>query len=427
MLLDKITSRATKLSSLFLLIIVFFIPIWIKIALLFIPLLLLSWLFERKWQILVIEIKRNRFAQLLILFWILHLVGVLYSTNWKYGLNDVQQKLSFVFFPIFLLTAYTYDKLTTSKILKIFLVGSVISGLVCISNALYHSISITSKQLIFNPIPFDAEYENYFKYTRFSFLYHPSYLAMFFTFSIAILFKFIKERKNDVFYVLLFSFGIIFFSILILFLSPRAGIVALFSTIIIGLIWLLTDRIKWVLRAGFIGIFGVLAFILFLSINKDSSFVKKMNEEIFYNLNPRKSQFSHNYDMRFYLWQCIPDVMSKNLVFGYGTGDFHVALNEQYDKHNLVSAAQNEYNAHNQFFECLVGLGLVGFVVMLMLILYPMYFLLKKDTDFIKILFFVIISINFLAESMLSRIAGILFFALFYCLFFCFKQKKIDN
>jgi len=163
---------------------------------------------------------------------------------------------------------------------------------------------------------------------------------------------------------------------------------------------------------------------LFFTLNKQSSFLKRMNEEIFYNLNPKKSQFNNFYDTRYYLWQCIPDVMDKSWIFGKGTGDSQIALNQGFIKINLVEQARNNYNAHNQFLESLVSLGLVGLVLMLTLIFYPIYYLLKKGEAFLPILFLAIISINFMLESMLSRIVGILFFALFYGLFFCFKKSE---
>lgn len=407
--------------------IVFFIPIWIKLAVLFIPFLVLVWIISGDWKKFILEIGKNRFAQILLLFWLLHLIGVLYSLNWQYGLLDVQQKLSFVIFPIILIT-FTHSKLfNVNNILKVFLAGSFISAIICLSNAFYNSFSFVSNHLVFNPIPHDAEFDNYFKYTRLAFIHHPSYLSMYFTFSIAILFKFIKEKKNNLIVILPYIVLIVFFTIFIFFLSSRANIIALILTLLSGVIWLITNRIKWVLGFGLIGIVGVLGLVLILSFNNGSNFINKFKEDLFFNLNPRKSQFSNAYDMRFYIWQSIPDVMSKNIVFGYGTGDFHNALNQEYTKRNLVSAAQMDYNAHNQFLESLVSLGLVGLVFMLALIAYPTYYLIKRENQFIPILFIVIIVINFLAESMLSRIAGILFFSLFYSLFFCFKQNEVED
>lgn len=422
MFFEKLLGNTNKLLSFLVLIIVFFVPIWVRIALLLIPLLVLVWILSKKWKNVIPAVRKNRFAQILILFWILHLIGVFYSTNWRYGLQDVQQKLSFLLFPIIFVTFSNDEEYDVNMVIKTFLYGSIISGIICFFNAFYNSISLVSGHFIFCSVPQDALWDNYFVYTRLAFLNHPSYISMYFSFSIAILFKLIKDSKGGPFQLFSYISLIIYFGSLIILLSSRAGILTLILTIIAGVIWLFTNRIGWILKVGILGILGTFIIVLFFSLNKKSPLIKELKENVLNNLNLGKSHFSNAYDMRFYLWQCIPSVMSNNLVFGHGTGDFKIALNKEYNKRNLVNAYKNEYNAHNQFLESLVSLGLVGLIIMLMLIAYPVYYLLRKGNNYLSILFILIIVVNFLAESMLSRIAGILFFALFYSLFFCLKK-----
>lgn len=411
-----------KLSSLLLFMIVFMMPIWIKVVIILLPILLLAWILEGRWKGVYSNFTKNRYSQLIIFFWFLHLIGVLYSTNWRYGLEDVQQKLSLILFPLMFLGFSGDESISTKKILNIFLIGSVVSGVTFLSIALFNSFYFTSNGLIFNPAPPDAPYENYFRYTRLAFLHHPSYLAMYFTFSIAILFGLIKENKVRLFH-LLYSLGVIFFSILIFLLSPRAGLIAAFLTILIGTIWLITSKTKWILKFGLIGLIVSLT-ILYITISSDSDFSNKLKKDIFYNLDLKRSEYSDNYDMRFFIWQCVPNIMSHNLLFGHGTGDFHIELNREYNNRNMVEAAQNNYNAHNQFLETLISLGVIGLIVLISLIGYPSYHLYKGSDNFLPVVFLIIIIINLLAESMLSRIAGVLFFALFYSLFFCMNRKE---
>jgi hypothetical protein len=195
MFFDKIFDNLSKLSSLLILVIVFFIPIWIRLSIFFIPLLVLCWLLSGDWKNSIKGIRNNRFSQLLIFFWFLHLLSILYSVDWQYGLLDVQEKLSFLVFPLFFITYSASNKINALKILKIFLIGCLASSLICITNAFSNSISFDASGIVFNPIPKEVWWENYFIYYRFSFLNHPTYLSMFFTFSIAILFLLIKKNQ----------------------------------------------------------------------------------------------------------------------------------------------------------------------------------------------------------------------------------------
>lgn len=403
--------------------IVFFLPIWIKLALPLISVMLFLWIIEGRWRNVVIEVRQNRFAQLIILFWILHLIGVIYSNNWKYGLNDVQQKLSLIIFPIAILTTIEKDGIQINKIVKYFLLGSILSGIVILSNAFINSIHISSFQLVFNPIPLDDPYYNYFRYTKFSFLVHPTYLAMYFTFSIAILFKLIKENIKVTALTVGYFTLIIFFVVLVYLLSSRIGIVSTIVTILVGINWLLIERYKWLLKIGAVVFIVLTVAIVFLNINRQSVTLDKVKENIFLKFNPRKSEFNNAYDPRFYIWQCVPSVMKNNIVFGHGTGDSHIALNREYQRRGLTAAYKNDYNIHNQFFESFISLGLMGLSVLLLLIVYPIYSNYKSKEGFLPILFLLIITLNFMAESMLLRISGILFFAIFYSLFFCTKSK----
>ena len=110
-----------RFPSIFLLLFVFFLPIWTKLAILTIPFLLLSCLVSCDYKNFVKEIKTNRFIQMIYLFWILHLVGILYSENLRYGFNEVQQKLSFIIFPFIAIAIGQNKKIELDKLLKVFL------------------------------------------------------------------------------------------------------------------------------------------------------------------------------------------------------------------------------------------------------------------------------------------------------------------
>jgi len=129
-------------------------------------------------------------------------------------------------------------------------------------------------------------------------------------------------------------------------------------------------------------------------------------------------------DMRIQIWSSIPKTLGKNWIFGLGTGDSKDELVTGYSNIGMNRAFEEQYNAHNQYLETLLALGIGGLVLLMVLLFYPIYKLLWGSTDFLPIMFLGIVAINLLFESMLVRIAGVMFFSIFYCLFFINKANK---
>lgn len=422
MFFDKIFDNLSKLSSLLILMIVFFIPIWIRLSIIVIPLLVLCWLLSGDWKNLIERIRENIYSQLLIFFWLLHLLSVLYSIDWQYGLLDVQEKLSFLVFPLFFITYSTSNRIKVINILKIFLLGCLFSSLVCITNAFNNSISFNASGLVFNPIPKEIWWENYFFYHRFSFLNHPSYLSMFFTFSIAILFLLIKNNQRGVKFTLLYIFIILYFTSMVYLLSSRVGLFATSVIEVIGFIWIFYRRVGFLLKVFIVSIIPIFLMILF-GMNKRINQIDKTNSNIYENGTSFKYYVSKVFDERIDIWKCITPIAAEKPIFGYGVGDAKSALQNEYEKKGLIDSLKLKYNAHNQFLETLIGLGFVGLFFLLLLFVYPIFIMIRKgDNNYIKLMFLGILCINFLFESMFERVAGVIFFALFYSLFFCFKE-----
>lgn len=75
--------------------------------------------------------------------------------------------------------------------------------------------------------------------------------------------------------------------------------------------------------------------------------------------------------------------------------------------------AQKEYNSHQQFLETFVGLGIAGFVILLLVFVCG-FIRAYQRSDALLFLFMANLGIHFMLESMLDRFHGIGFLALFY-------------
>lgn len=89
-----------------------------------------------------------------------------------------------------------------------------------------------------------------------------------------------------------------------------------------------------------------------------------------------------------------------------------------------------ELNAHNQFSDTIIAVGLIGLALLLIMFAIPIYLWIKNKTfDIIFFSLLIIIAFNSLFESVLERQMGIMFFVFFYFILFHknFCQQSTDN
>jgi O-antigen ligase len=115
------------------------------------------------------------------------------------------------------------------------------------------------------------------------------------------------------------------------------------------------------------------------------------------------------------LWE---SAISANATpfFGVGTGDYKIALNDYYTKHNLEQFASESYNAHNQLIQLLFSNGVFGLLAFSIMIGRPLYLAVKKK-NILAILCIFPFLIYGMTEVFLGRYQGIVFFALLHQIF----------
>ncbi|MEO8150011.1 MAG: O-antigen ligase family protein [Bacteroidia bacterium] len=128
----------------------------------------------------------------------------------------------------------------------------------------------------------------------------------------------------------------------------------------------------------------------------------------------------HTLSMRFEFWKASVSIIKQNLLFGVGTGDNQLVLNNYYETHHTRLSKQWWLRSHNQFLAIGISFGLVGVTLFLLSHLYPVT-KLKMYSDYFYFTFFVIAMLSFLTEDTLETQAGVTFFA-FFNSFFLFSR-----
>ena len=414
---------------------------WLPLKVDFLPTILafwvLTWLLEGDFR------KRfNKFPNKVICFsvffyFLLTVVSLYKTDNIDKGLFEIQKKLSMLFFPILIIGSNEKVKKNYKIILATFVIGNLIASIYLLTNAFISNLIFENGTWYIEHLHWNSM-ENYsfwqlinMKYTNFfgsllSVFIHPSYFSMYLLFSILILLYFFKHNNlKKRYYKILAVFIINFFIFIIILLQSRAGIIAfLFSSVFIILFELLKKRKKRKKRYIFAGliIMGIGAVILLSNVE-----MQKVSKQFISLIKSSENRVLKDKDARFQTWFAATEIIKENFWFGTSSANLDDELTKKYKEYGFDSAYKEKFNAHNQYLESFAGLGIIGFLC-LMLILILGFVHAYKKRHYLLFFLLLILSINFLFESMMNRMAGILFMMFFYSLFvFSFQNNFKKN
>lgn len=409
----------------------------------------ISWILEGNFKKKFSNLNNKNVLLLLLLFYIFHVISLAYSNNFKVGLFDIQVKFSIFLFPILLAGSNYLYKKNYKKIFFSFVFGNIVASLICLIVAFYHSISFVNHSIIFDS---SIGWSSYFVYSHLAIFQHPSYFAMYLVFATAILFYlFDYENKfNKIKYKLFYLSTVILFFIMIFLLSSRAGIISEF-VVLIGSFFIYIFKYKKLINSLVYFIFICISFLFVFnnnfrmkSLEKNISQTSKVsiydslknkiqsstkatilgNDDLV-NKNEKSSKVetkNHN-NIRIRIWNETYKLIKKNFFIGTGAGDIKSALSGIYKTDNNTEAKEKHLNVHNQFLETFIGQGIIGVLMLIFILVIPLYRGLK-NRNYLPIFFVLIVSLNFVFESMLNTISGVVFFAFFYSMLVFIKYNK---
>lgn len=392
----------------------FVIPIHDRLATLPIIVMVINFLVEGRYGARMAKLRTSLDSRLVLAFgalYVTYLLGLLYSRNLDYGRLDLEIKLSLFIFPL-LFSGYLgagFRKPDIINVFRAFFLGCMLSCLILLGLSW---MNYTSTHLV-----------KEFYYDRLSHLLHPSYLSMFLNFALAIIAHSLIERWDEIkqyarFGLMLLS---LFFFVFIILLSSKAGILTLcFSSVtVIG--YLMIYKKRWLA-----GIFLIIAlsFTFTASLKLFSFSVNRINiatEAVKkrHNINKSSSESSAE---RLMIWNSSGEVIRRTILTGVGTGDVKDELMREYRAKGYRVPYEKKLNAHNQYLQTTVALGILGFWLLLLSFLLPGINSMK-NRNILYFLFLMIVGFNFLFESMLERQSGVVFYAFFNAFLFYVRKE----
>ncbi|MDZ7743315.1 MAG: O-antigen ligase family protein [Bacteroidota bacterium] len=347
-------------------------------------------------------------------FYLLYMIGLIYSSNLDYGSFDVEVKFSMLIFPLVFATLNkeVLSRRNIALILMFFIAG-------CLFSSLYSLWDSYQQYLV-------GGSTRVFYYDELSYFHHSSYMAMYLDFAVAALIFFMMRKTEFGFKkwsIFLFILLIVFFSVIVILLSSKAGILGLMIIYFITIGHFIVIEKKFLqalllLILVFVMFYVSLSFFSFsLSRIITSTEVIDEHEEI-------SKATEEGTGERILIWTYALEIIEQNIFTGVGTGDVKDKLLEKYRQNNVQAALEQELNAHNQYLQTFIALGLIGFVALMLMFILPLYLSVRKQS-FLYLVFLLLVAFNLLVESMFEKQDGVVFYAFFNVfLFFMVSEGK---
>ena len=389
--------------------IAFFLPVYIWAVPLLIVLLSLNWLMEGEFKEKFVRLKSNTSALVFIAFYLLYSIGMLWTENTDAGGFDLQVKLSLLLFPLLFGSSKHFAEIKSIKtILLAFIAGCFIATIICFSHAIYVGAT---------------QHEYNFTYTKLSVFLHPSYFAMYLSLAISILFFSFSSGKTITGKTYLDFILISWFWFSIIMLQSKAGILITGFLFILFLFKMLISKGK--IADALIAI-TLLTGIYFLTnkyiITYDYSRINIAEHTLIEAKRDTTSKESNQ--VRILIWKASSEIIKSNILLGAGTGDVKDELMNKYKEKGMTGAIERSLNAHNQYIQTFIALGIPGIVSLLLLFTTGIWKGIKEK-KWIYIYFLIITFLNFIPESMLEVQAGVIFYAFFNSLLLFSEAEKI--
>lgn len=350
---------------------------------------------NNKWIVL----KNNRLIFPLFLYvglYVLYIIGLLYSENMIIGKNELVSKVPFLAMPLILFTSdlKLWNKSLVKWVFNVFVLGCFLGIIYC----LYHSFSVYRME---------HEFKQFF-YQDHSFFHHPSYASMFYTFAISAMIYYLINRDAKMYEKIIYILFIPLFIVEVFLLSSKTAFLILFFVAVLFIFYVIIHKHNRLLNLLYTLIIFMIAFSVYKFMpEKYNRFLRKIND--IHSIDDLKE------DVRFYIWTGSWEAAKENIPYGVGTGDAKNILKNKYKDKSLEYFYNREYNAHNQYLQILLTLGIPGIAVFVSGLLYAFFISIKKRY-FLYIVFLIIFGLNILTESMLERQAGVVFYAVFNAL-----------
>jgi len=386
--------------------IAFMLPVWGKLVPSIIFIFLLNWLISGDYLRtlpILISAKNRRNTLLFAGLYLLYLIGLLYTTDFAYAGFDLEVKLSLLIFPLVFSTADVgfLDPRHIRILMLVYIAGCAVGSLLLLG----HAFTLWREGVT-----------GAFYYMKLGWYFHPTYFAMYLNFAMAFMvlellkrFRTLSVCFKSIYYLLL-----AYFFVLIFLLSSKMNLISMVLIAILAGAELVFRQKKTLLGLGLIILFMMFVRAGFHVFSGTSARVVQSSETLTGNASHGTSKSTAD---RIEIWKIAMDIIKFHTLIGVGTGDVKDTLIVKYKEKHLEHALEFRLNAHNQYLQTFMTLGLPGIATLLLMLILPMIAAFR-NRYFLYFVFLLLFSLNILSESMFEIQAGVIWYAFFNIVLF---------
>lgn len=389
----------------------------------------LSWAFSKNLPIKLNALFRNKWFLLILAFYILHVLGLLYSQNLHEGKLDLQTKLSLIVLPIVFFSSENSIRKRKGLLTGAYVVSVIAAAVLCFLMSFYKAYQNAGDEGglnfdvygIYTKGQFLTMFLNGHSYLNYGFLshfIHVNYFSMYIALAIYLVYLRVFNEGHSGRFILSLA-SILFMLFTLLLLQSRSGLIAIFAVIVFESALQLKKPGNRLLKACVIASIGLILLVSVLNTQRFRLLLSGIVD---------RTEIKDD-RIRLVLWAQSVPLIKENFLIGVGTGDVRDTYQGKYKSLIMIGDQEKYLNYHNEYIETQVRLGISGLLILLALIFSPFYRKNNYGANRLLIGFTLIIAVSFFFESMLVRLNGVVFFALFYSLLHATEneiyQKKI--
>jgi O-antigen ligase len=347
-----------------------------------------------------------------LIYYLILLLGLLWTKDISFGLLKLENKLTFLLFPIlFQICKFniTFEQVVNVLFISI-LLSLVSSNILAFINT--ENLSSDPKWNLFEKLSNSKS---------FCWNMHRSYFAAYCNVLVVLMFqklKFMKNKKNKFISI----FGIIIGSLGVIQSLSKINILILFLLFAVFLVIFIVKKLKFREIVIFSSLYFFSLFLTFQNkaIKYRFSEIRDSTSVIKYEKNTSLQSSA----VRIIMWYTSWEVWKESFLFGTGTGDYNSELTSRNFIKGNYGVAHEQLNSHNQFLNTGVQLGAIGVFVLFMLFISSIRGNLMSSW---RVLILIVFFFNFLVESFLETQSGVVLFCILILLFFTPKSMNDLN
>lgn len=344
---------------------------------------------------------------ILTLIFFLVLFHAFGTVDWPYYLERLKIRLPFLFLPLAFALFIPFSKKQFSGLLYFLVIVMTLSGIKVLGNYLLHYEVITESFLVGKSIPTPYNHIRYSLLTAFAIIagihlvQDRFYLKW-------------KWEKSLIIFCTTFLF------ILIHILSVRSGLLALYLALFYLIIRLTIVYKKYKTGLAILASLVLLPYIVYRTV---PSFKNKVDYSIYdyksYMVGKKKSYSDIG---RFTSIEVGLALAKQSPLMGVGAGNLKKEVHAYYQK-NLPQIKDKAFwkMPHNQFISILAGTGIIGLLIFLFALFYPLFYK-KNYTNSLLVCFYLMFLTSFLSENTIEGQIGTTFFLIFLLIILNYRK-----